>query len=149
MNLRYMLDTNICIYIMKNRPAYLAPIFDEHSRELCISSVTVMELQYGVENSQQRTTNADKLDSFLARLKILNYDTDAAYHTALIRHKLKQQGTPIGPYDQMIAGHARCHGLTVVTNNTKEFERVPGLITENWLQQPPQSSINEPTPAYR
>lgn len=149
MNLRYMLDTNICIYIMKNRPTYLAPIFDEHSRELCVSSVTVMELQYGVENSQQRTTNADKLDSFLARLKILNYDTDAAYHTALIRHKLKQQGTPIGPYDQMIAGHARSHGFTVVTNNTGEFERVPGLITENWLQQPPQSSINEATPAYR
>lgn len=149
MNLRYMLDTNICIYIMKNKPPHLAPIFDEHSRELCVSSVTVMELQYGVENSQQRTTNADKLDSFLARLAILNYGSDAAYHTALIRHKLKQQGTPIGPYDQMIAGHARCQGLTVVTNNVSEFERVPGLITENWLRQPPQSSVNEPTPAYR
>ncbi|WP_290653365.1 type II toxin-antitoxin system VapC family toxin [Idiomarina sp.] len=149
MNLRYMLDTNICIYIMKNKPAYLAPIFDEHARELCISSVTVMELQYGVENSQHRVSNAERLHSFLARLNILSYDSDAAYHTALIRHQLKQKGTPIGPYDQMIAGHARSHGLTVVTNNTAEFERVPGLITENWLTQPPQSSVNEPSPAYR
>lgn len=149
MNLRYILDTNICIYVMKNRPEFLADLFDAHARELCVSSVTAMELYYGVECSQQRVTNADKLESFLSRLEVLEYDTAAAYQTAIIRAGLRRLGTPIGAYDGMIAGHARANSLTVVTNNENEFARVPGLITENWLQQAPQSIINKPQPAYR
>ncbi|WP_417657285.1 type II toxin-antitoxin system tRNA(fMet)-specific endonuclease VapC [Pseudidiomarina aestuarii] len=149
MNLRYLLDTNICIYIMKNRPQYLAPIFAQHARELCISSITVMELEYGVACSQQQVSNAEKLAGFLSRLTILDFDSAAAEHAARIRAHLRQCGTPIGAYDALIAGHARSLGLTVVTNDVREFERVPGLMFENWLQQPPQSQLNEPIPAYR
>lgn len=149
MNLRYMLDTNICIYVMKNRPKFLADLFDMHARELCISSVTAMELYYGVECSAQRSNNSDKLESFLARLEVLDYNLVAAYQTGIIRAELRRSGAPIGAYDGMIAGHARANSLTVVTNNMGEFSRVSGLMVENWLQQFPQSTVNELTPAYR
>lgn len=144
----YLLDTNFCIYLMKNRPSFLLPIFEQHARQIAVSSITVMELYYGVERSQQRVANGEKLASFLARLKVLDYDTEAAVQTAVIRQQLAQKGTPIGPYDQMIAGHARSHNLTVVTNNRREFDRVSGLLVENWLERPPASTVNEPAPAY-
>jgi len=97
----------------------------------------------------QRVSNADKLESFLSRLQVLDYDSAAAYQTAIIRAELRRLGAPIGAYDGMIAGHARSHSLTVVTNNVSEFVRIPGLMIENWLQQSPQLTINEPLPAYR
>ena len=130
---RYMLDTNICIYTIKNRPSQVRDAFIRHQEQLCVSTVTAMELLFGAEKSGAPEKNLRVLDSFLARLAVLDYDLHAAAHTAQLRAELKKQGKPIGPYDQMIAGHARSIGLTIVTNNESEFERVPGLRKEKWV----------------
>lgn len=92
-----------------------------------------MELLYGAEKSAQPERSLVTIEGLLARLDVLDYDLPAAQHTAQVRAELARAGTPIGPYDQMIAGHARSRGLVVVTNNTREFDRVPGLRVENWL----------------
>lgn len=131
--IRYLLDTNICIFTIKERPETVRARFIEESGRLAISSVTWMELMYGVERSQQKTRNRQVAQNFANRLTLLDYDHTAAAHTAEIRAELARLGTPIGPYDQMIAGHARSRGLVLVTNNTKEFERVPGLMIEDWV----------------
>lgn len=131
--LKYMLDTNIVIHVMKNRPVSARASFIRHQGQLSISSVTLMELVYGAENSSQPERNLEDIREFTARLTVLPYENAAATHTGQIRAELRRLGTPIGPYDQMIAGHARSQGLIVVINNLKEFERVPGLRTENWL----------------
>lgn len=131
--LRYMLDTNIVIYVMKNRPEQVRQRFAQHQGQLCISSVTLMELVYGAEKSAHPERSLRDIEGFAARLEILPYDTHAAYHTGRIRAELAQRGTPIGPYDQMIAAHARSQGLTLVSNNLREFERVSGLLLENWV----------------
>lgn len=99
---------------------------------MCVSSVTLMELVYGAERSAQPDRNRRDIEAFVARLRVLPYDREAAEHTGRIRAELARAGTPIGPYDQMIAGHARSRGLTVVTANTREFERVPGIAVEDW-----------------
>lgn len=130
---RYMLDTNICIYTIKNQPSKVRDAFIRHQEQLCVSTVTAMELLFGAEKSGAPEKNLRVLDSFLARLAVLDYDLHAAAHTAQLRAELKKQGLPIGPYDQMIAGHARSIGLTIVTNNESEFERVPGLRKQNWV----------------
>jgi len=132
--LRYMLDTNICIFTIKNKPAHVREAFNRHHGQLCISTVTLMELIYGAEKSAAPEKNLSVVEGFAARLDVLPYDADAAAHTGMIRAELSRAGTPIGPYDQMIAGHARSQGLVVVTNNAKEFERVQGLRLEDWLQ---------------
>lgn len=132
--LRYMLDTNICIATIRNKPDAIRVAFNRHATQICISSVTVMELMYGVEVSSQSQRNLANVEGFIARLDVLDYDAVAAAHTAQIRAELTKAGTQIGPYDQMIAGHARSRGLVVVTNNTKEFERVGGLRTEDWMK---------------
>lgn len=130
--LRYMLDTSICISTIRNKPDAIRLAFNRHHTQMCISSVTVMELMYGVEVSSQTQRNLANVEGFIARLDVLDYDVPAAAHTAQIRGELTKAGTQIGPYDQMIAGHARSRGLVVVTNNTKEFKRVPGLRIEDW-----------------
>lgn len=130
---KYMLDTNICIYTIKNQPSKVRDSFNRHQEQLSVSTVTAMELIFGAEKSGAPEKNLRVIESFLARLAVLNYDLHAAEHTAQLRTELKKQGTPIGPYDQMIAGHARSLGLIVVTNNEREFERVPGLRVENWV----------------
>ncbi|HLI18122.1 MAG TPA: tRNA(fMet)-specific endonuclease VapC [Rhodanobacteraceae bacterium] len=130
--LRYMLDTNICIFTIRNKPDAIRMAFNRHHTHMCISSVTVMELMYGVEVSSQPQRNLANVEGFIARLDVLDYDVPAAAHTAQIRGELTKACTQIGPYDQMIAGHARSRGLVVVTNNTKEFKRVPGLRIEDW-----------------
>ncbi len=130
---RYMLDTNICIYTIKNQPSEVRNAFIRHQEQLCVSTVTAMELLFGAEKSGAPEKDLRVLDSFLARLAVLDYDLRAAAHTAQLRAELKKLGKPIGPYDQMIAGHARSIGLTIVTNNESEFERVPGLRKENWV----------------
>lgn len=127
-----MLDTNICIATIRNKPDAIRVAFNRHHTQMCISSVTVMELMYGVEVSAQSQRNLVNVEGFIARLVVLDYDAPAAAHTAQIRAELTKAGKQIGPYDQMIAGHARSRGLVVVTNNTKEFKRVPGLRIENW-----------------
>jgi len=132
--LKYLLDTNIVIYTMKNRPTEVRKAFNVHSGQLCISSVTLMELLYGAEKSSDPARNISNIETFAARLDVLSYDPAAAHHTGQIRAELAKSGQPVGPYDQMIAGHARSLGLILVTNNVREFKRVSGLRIENWAE---------------
>jgi len=130
--LRYMLDTNICIFTIKNRPQQVREAFNRFHDRLCISSVSLMELIYGAEKSAHPEKNLAVVEGFAARLEVLSYDEAAANHTGQLRAELARSGTPIGPYDQLIAGHARSRGLIIVTNNRREFDRVPGLRVEDW-----------------
>lgn len=132
--LRYMLDTNICIYVIRNHPPKLRERFTEHAEQLCISSVTLAELLYGAEKSARIESNLSVVESFAARLTVLPFEDKAAGHYGQVRAELERKGKPIGPYDLMIAGHARSEGLVLVTNNTREFERVDGLRLENWTE---------------
>ncbi len=131
--LKYMLDTNIVIYTMKNKPEVVRKAFKKHDGQMSISSVTLMELVYGAERSSDPERNLRELEGFIARLDVLPYQESAATHTGQIRAELARKGTPIGPYDQMIAGHARSQGLIVITNNIKEFKYVDGLRVDNWI----------------
>jgi len=131
--LKYMLDTNICIYTIKSKPQQVRDAFNRHHGQLAISTVTLMELVYGAEKSAAPAHNLAVVEGFAARLEVLDYDQSGAAHTAQLRAELAKAGTPIGPYDQMIAGHARALGLVLVTNNLREFQRVPGLRVEDWL----------------
>lgn len=130
--IKYLLDTNIIIYTIKNRPQAVRQAFTKYQGQMAISTVTWAELVFGVERSSRPEKNQADIDSMAARLDVLKFDKKAAAHFAQIRAELYSQGKPIGPYDMMIAGHARAEGLILVTNNTKEFERVPGLRLENW-----------------
>lgn len=131
--LKYMLDTNICIYTIKSKPQQVRDAFNRHHGQLAISTVTLMELVYCAEKSAAPARNLAVVEGFAARLEVLDYDQSGAAHTAQLRAELAKAGTPIGPYDQMIAGHARALGLVLVTNNLREFQRVPGLRVEDWL----------------
>jgi tRNA(fMet)-specific endonuclease VapC len=131
--LKYMLDTNICIFTIKNKPQEVRKAFNLHHGQLCISTVTLMELVYGAEKSMSPGKNLIEVEGFTARLDVLSYGYEAAAHSGQIRAELAKSGKPIGPYDQMIAGHARSHGFILVTNNLREFERVPGLRVEDWV----------------
>jgi tRNA(fMet)-specific endonuclease VapC len=133
--LRYMLDTNICIYVIKNRPASLKQKFNRLADQLCISAVTLSELYYGAEKSTRKDQNLEVIEAFTARLEVLPYADKASAHYGNIRTELELAGKPIGPYDLMIAAHARSEGLIVVTNNLREFERVAGLRVENWINK--------------
>jgi len=130
--LKYMLDTNICIFTVKNRPQQVREAFNRHHGQLCISSISLIELIYGAEKSAVPEQNLSVVEGFAARLEVLAYDQMAASHTGQLRAELARGGTPIGPYDQLIAGHARSRGLILVTNNRREFGRVPGLRVEDW-----------------
>lgn len=132
--LKYLLDTNIVIYTLKNKPTPVRAAFRRHEGQLAISTVTLMELVYGAEKSARPEHNLGIIEGFVARLDVLDYDADAAAHTGQIRAELSRAGTPIGPYDQMIAGHARSRGLVLVTIDVDEFERVAGVRTENWVK---------------
>ncbi|AHZ70231.1 MULTISPECIES: tRNA(fMet)-specific endonuclease VapC [Pseudomonas] len=131
--IKFMLDTNICIFTIKNKPQIVREAFNLHDGQLCISAITLMELIYGAEKSATPEKNLAVIEGFTARLEVFPFDNEAAAHTGMIRSELAKAGTPIGPYDQMIAGHARSRGLIVVTNNLREFERVPGLRVEDWV----------------
>jgi tRNA(fMet)-specific endonuclease VapC len=130
-----MLDTNICIYVLKNRPPEIRELFNLRVEHLCLSPVSVAELLFGAETSQQPERNLAVVENFTARLTIPPFDEQAAGHNGNIRADLEAQGQTIGPYDLMIAGHARSRGLVLVTNNRREFDRVSGLRVENWLDQ--------------
>lgn len=132
-----MLDTNICIYVFRNRPPGIRSTFNQRGDQLCVSSVSLAELIYGAEKSERFEHNLSVVESFAARLEVLPFDEKAAAHYGQIRASLEQAGTPIGPYDLMIAGHARSEGLILVTNNTREFKRVDGLRIENWARRRP------------
>lgn len=132
--MRYMLDTNICIYSIKHKPESVFRRLQEHDpSEICISSVTYAELVHGVEKSQAVEKNRLALVLLLANIEILDFDTLAAEAYGKIRADLEKGGTPIGPLDMMIAGHAKSLDYCIVTNNTKEFSRVRGLKLENWV----------------
>lgn len=135
--LRFMLDTDTSIYVIKNNPAEIREKFNEYCEQLCISSITFMELFYGAENSQAQAKNHDRLMNYAARLEVLDFSQKAAKHAGSIKSELKQKGIPIGSYDLQIAGHARAYGLTLITNNTKEFDRVDGLMLGNWTAPTP------------
>ncbi len=131
--MRYMLDTNICIYAIKHRPEAIFQRLQEHDpSEICISSVTYAELYYGVERSKAVMKNRIALTLLLSNIEVLPFDSLAAESYGEVRAELEKAGTPIGPLDTMIAGHARSLNYTVVTNNKREFERVEGLQLENW-----------------
>lgn len=131
--LRYMLDTNLCIRVLRDRPPGLRQRFNAEAASLCISMVTMMELLYGAERSARPLENRHAVENFAERLEVLAFDASAAAHSADIRAVLERQGMGIGPYDTMIAGHARSRGLVVVTGNLREFQRVEGLRAEDWL----------------
>jgi tRNA(fMet)-specific endonuclease VapC len=131
--LKYMLDTDICIFTIKYKPESVRTIFNRHHGQMAISSVTLMELVYGAEKSARPEENLEVVEGFAARMETLPFDRDAAIHTGQLRAELAKMGTPVGPYDGLIAGHARSRGLIVVTNNRSEFSRIPGLRSEDWI----------------
>ncbi len=131
--LRYMLDTDICIYTINNRPPHLRDTFNRHNEHLSLSAVSLAELQYGAEKSSMAERNLAVVERFATRVEVLAFDQKAAIQSGQIRAELAKAGTPIGPYDVMIAGHARSEGLILVTNNVREFSRVDGLRLENWV----------------
>ena len=133
--MKYMLDTNICIYAMKNKPEkVLQRLKEEINEGVCISSITLAELEYGMKHSSNPAKNEQALLRFLVPLSVLPFGAASASEYGEIRMFLQKQGTPIGPLDMLIAGHAKAEGITLVTNNVREFERVPLLEIENWVE---------------
>lgn len=133
--MHYLLDTNICIYLIKKRPPEALAQFRQHlPQDVAISTITLFELESGVAKSQYRQRSQDALAKFLLPLNLVDLDRFAAADAASIRAELEKKGLPIGPYDLLIAGLARSQSMTLVTNNIKEFERVDGLRLENWVQ---------------
>ena len=131
--MKYMLDTNICIYAIKKKPdTVLERLHREIDSGICISSITLAELQFGVEKSLFPEKNTAALSQFLVALNVLSFDDQAAVEYGRICAYLQKRGTPIGTMDMLIAAHAKTAGLTLVTNNTREFERVPDLALDNW-----------------
>jgi len=133
--MKYMLDTNMCIYIIKKRPENVLKRFKTLDiGDVYISSITLAELMYGVHKSLHQQKNKAALEEFVSPLEIMSFDDDAAIHYGKIRAYLEKQGTPIGSLDTMIAAHAQSLNLILVTNNKKEFSRVPHLKIEDWAQ---------------
>jgi tRNA(fMet)-specific endonuclease VapC len=130
--LQYMLDTNICIYVIKNRPVGLREQFNRLAEQICISTITLAELYYGAEKSSRGVENLRAVEQFVARLEALPFFAEAAAHYGQVRAELERAGQPAGPHDMLIGAHARSAGLIVVTNNLREFERIRGLRVENW-----------------
>ena len=131
--MKYMLDTNICIYIIKKKPEIVIEHFrKELVADIGISSITLSEMEYGVEKSQKKEQNRIALLQFVSPLEIISYDTMSARHYGVIRSALEKIGQPIGALDMLLAAHARSLDITRVTNNKKGFSRVPNLKIENW-----------------
>ena len=131
--MKYMLDTNICIYAIKNKSKQIIQnILSKDPNDICISSITYSELMYGVEKSIYKDRNKLALTLFLSPFKILPFDASCAEEYGNIRTELEENGNPIGPMDMLIASHAKKENLIIVTNNTKEFKRVKDLIVEDW-----------------
>lgn len=131
--LKYLLDTNIVIYVIKRRPVEVLGLFNENAGRMAISAITLAELIHGAEKSTRVAQNLAVVDDFASRLEVVPYTSRASQHYGAIRAVLERAGRPIGVNDLHIAAHARSEGLTLVTNNLAEFERVPGLLTENWV----------------
>jgi len=134
--LRHMLDTNLCIRVLRDKPPELRLRFNAEADGLCISTIVLSELLHGAAKSARPTENRVEVERFAARLEVLSIGPEAAAHAGDIRAMLERQGLPIGGYDVLIAGHARSRGLIVVTGNLREFNRVDGLRCEDWLAHP-------------
>jgi len=133
--MRFLLDTNICIYMIKNNPPEIRKHFQNIAPgDAYISSVTVAELQYGVEKSAAKEKNAAALEAFSLPLVITPFDLDSAVAYGKMRAALERRGTPIGGMDMLIAAQAIAHGFTLVTHNLKEFQRIPHLKCETWVR---------------
>lgn len=131
--IKYLLDTNIVIYVIKRRPAQALAVFNQHQGQMAMSVVTLAELVHGAEKSSDAPRNMAVLEDFRSRVAVVDYDERAAHHYGSIRAALERAGTPIGVNDLHIAAQARSAGLVLVTNNLAEFARVPGLLVENWV----------------
>ena len=132
--LKYLLDTNIVIYVIKRRPIEVMGVFNENAGRMAISAITLSELFHGAEKSGKVAQNLAVVEEFASLLEVLPYTAKASQHYGAIRSALEKAGQPMGVNDLHIAAHARSEGLTLVTNNLGEFERVPGLLTENWIR---------------
>ena len=131
----YLIDTNICIYLMNQKPSEVIQKFkNTEIGQIGISTITVSELNYGVEKSNFKKQNAQRLEEFLTPFEILPYDEAASKYYGMIRTQLESQGKVIGPLDMLIAAHALSKDLVLVTNNEKEFLRIKSLKVENWAQ---------------
>ena len=139
--LKYLLDTHIAIYVIKRRPAEVLSVFNENAGRMAISAITLSELHHGVEKSASAAQNLAVVEEFASLLTVLPYSAKASQHYGSICHALDKIGRPIGINDLHIAAHARSEGLTLVTNNIGEFERVPGLLMENWIGAPNKPSV--------
>ena len=131
--LRYLLDTNIVIYVLKRRPVEVLSTFNANASRMAISAITLAELLHGAEKSSRVSENMAAIEDFCSRLQVLPYGLKAAQHYGAIRAALEKLGQPIGVNDMHIAAHARSEGLVLVTNNLAEFTRVPAMETENWV----------------
>ena len=131
--LKYLLDTNIVIYVLKRRPKEVLEVFNINASRMAISSITVSELLYGAEKSQNIDRNLEAIEEFISHLDVLPYDAKASQHYGQIKAALEKKGEIIGENDIHIAAHAISQGLILVTNNLREFKRVPNLAFENWV----------------
>ena len=133
--MRYMLDTNICIYIIREKPVkVIKKLCTFELTDIVISAITHSELEFGVSKSSRREENREALNNFLSPLEIVPYDDKAAVVYGQIRTHLEKKGTVVGAMDMLIGAHAKSIPVTLVTNNLKEFKRIPGLRVENWAR---------------
>ena len=131
--LKYLLDTNIVIYVLKRRPKEVLEIFNRNASRMAISSITLSELIYEAEKSSNVDKNLEAIEEFVSHLDVLPYDAKASQHYGQIKAALEKRGEIIGENDIHIAAHAISQGLILVTNNLREFKRVPNLARENWV----------------
>jgi len=131
--IKYLLDSNIVIYVMKRRPIELLETFNQNASRMAISAITMSELHHGAEKSVRVTQNQEVIEDFASRLEVLPYTEKASQHYGSIRSVLEKSGLVIGVNDLHIAAHARSEGLVLVTNNVRKFERIPALAVENWV----------------
>ena len=131
--IKYLLDTNVVIYVLKRRPIRVLEIFNKNINRMAISSITLSELIYGAEKSIKIDKNLEAIEDFISHLEVLPYDAKASQHYGQIKAGLEKKGKIIGENDIHIAAHAISQGLILVTNNLKEFKRVPNLALENWI----------------
>jgi tRNA(fMet)-specific endonuclease VapC len=131
--LKYLLDTNIVIYVLKRRPKEVLAMFNANASRMAISSITLSELFYGAEKILNRDKNLEAVEEFVSHLDVLPYDAKASQHYGQIKATLEKKGQIIGENDIHIAAHATSHGLILVSNNVREFKRVPNLVLENWV----------------
>jgi tRNA(fMet)-specific endonuclease VapC len=130
---KYLLDTNIVIYVLKRRPKEALEIFNRNASRMAISSITLSELIYEAEKSSNVDKNLEAIEEFFSHLDVLPYDAKASQHYGQIKAALEKRGEIIGENDIHIAAHATSHGLILVSNNVREFKRVPNLVLENWV----------------